>query len=441
MRLNRSRVWLLRLLVVVVSVSLTVGLTELILRYVYDPLGWLSQENWEEELFTRTYRVRYSDWADVNPDPDVKYMWGGSRLRVPLPYKTYRRYLQELYKPSDNAILGFTHRPGVHVTFPTEEGYYYDMTVDTNSIGLRDRELTRPKPPKTHRILFSGDSVTFGTGVDVRDTFVKALENRLNRHAKPGWRFEVVNYGLGGYNTRQELELLKETRAMQYEPDLVLLGVVMNDHSETNSMLSWQGDLARLGDRTAAAATLTDEPTAKLLARYVGARLRVGRLAFAGVQFVRKTSERAVEAWRGGNSWRAALRSDARGLEPATERKIQSNLTAFRDYVQSHRVPLGLVVFPFEFALDPDHPKYPETSKEYESWLRLSRNTNAPTLDFLEAFLARRSEFKPGSISKGLYTAWDHVHLNPKGHAMAADAIYTFVRQHWRLPLREDAPR
>ena len=435
--MSRSRAWAFRLIAVVLSIVLTAGLTELVLRYAYDPLGWLSQENWEEELFTRTYRVRHGDWADVNPDPDVKYMWGGSRSNIPLPYKTYRRYLQELYQPSDNAIMGFTHRPGVHVTFRTAAGDYEDMTVETNSLGLRDREFARPKPPRTYRILFSGDSVVFGAGVEARDTVVKALEGLLNRQAKPGWRFEVVNYGVGGYNTRQELEFLKETRAMQDEPDLILLGVVMNDHSETNSMLSWQGDLARLGDRAAAGATLTDEPTAKLLARYVGARLRVGRLAFSGVQFVRKSAERVVEAWRGANAWRVALRSDARGLDPATQQKIQANLAAFRDYVRSHGVPLGLVVFPFEFALDPDHPKHAETAGEYQTWLRLARSTDVPTLDLLAAFLARGAEFTPGSVSKGLYAAWDHVHLSPRGHAMAADAIDAFVRQHWRPPVRE----
>jgi len=434
--MNRARVGAFRLIAVVLSIVLTAGVMELVLRFVYDPLGWLSQENWEEELFTRTYRVRHRDWADVNPDPDVKYMWGGSRANIPLPYKTYRRYLQELYQPSDNAIMGFTHRPGVRVTFRTAAGDYEDMTVETNSVGLRDRDFARPKPPRTYRILFVGDSVVFGAGVEARDTVVKALEDRLNRRATRGWRFEVVNYGVGGYNTRQELELLKETRAMQYEPDLILLGVVMNDHSETNSMLSWQGDLARLGDR-AAGATLTDEPTAKLLARYVGARLRVGRLAFSGVQFVRKSAERVAEAWRGENSWRVALRSHATGLDPATQQKIQASLVAFRDYVRSHGVPLGLVVFPFETTLDPAHPKHAETAGEYQTWVRLARSTDVPTLDLRAAFLGRRAEFTPVSISKGLYAAWDHIHLNPRGHAMAADAVDDFARRHWRLPLAE----
>jgi lysophospholipase L1-like esterase len=437
--MSRSRVWAFRLVAVLLSVLLTAGAMELVLRHVYDPLGWLSQENWEEELFTRTYRVRHGDWADVNPDPDVKYLWGGSRANIPLPYRTYRRYLQELYQPSDNPIMGFTHRPGVRVTFRTAAGDYEDMTVEINARGLRDRDFAQPKPPRTYRILFSGDSVVFGAGVEAADTVVKALEDRLNRRARPGWRFEVVNYGVGGYNTRQELEFLKETRAMQDEPDLVLLGVVMNDHSETNSMLSWQGDLARLGDRAAAGATLTDEPTAKLLGRYVGARLRVGRLGFAGVQLVRKGVERLAEAWRGENSWRVALRGGGRGLDPATQQRIAASLAAFREYVRSHGVPLGLVVFPFEFALDPAHPKYAETDGEYRTWLQLARGTDLPTLDLLAAFLARRAEFTPGSIAKGLYAPWDPVHLNPRGHAMAADAVADFVSRHWRLPLDERA--
>ncbi|MFQ5458022.1 MAG: SGNH/GDSL hydrolase family protein, partial [Myxococcota bacterium] len=96
-----------------------------------------------------------------------------------------------------------------------------------NSQGLRADEVPLAKPEGVFRILVLGDSVTFGENVTAAQSFSKQTEAILNQ-ARPGKRVEVLNAGVRGYNTYQELILLKEV-GLAYHPDLVVVCYVVND--------------------------------------------------------------------------------------------------------------------------------------------------------------------------------------------------------------------
>src|SRR5262249_40224164 len=73
------------------------------------------------------------------------------------------------------------------------------------------------------------DSFTYGAGLRSEETYVKQLETMLNQKlARHGIRYEVLNAGVPGYNTHQELIHLREVGIM-YNPDLILLGFNMSD--------------------------------------------------------------------------------------------------------------------------------------------------------------------------------------------------------------------
>lgn len=97
----------------------------------------------------------------------------------------------------------------------------------TNSDGLRDYEYTIEKPPGTRRIIFLGDSFTFGMGVRIEDTYVKQLEDILSSSSSSG-RWEVMNLGLSGFNAAQEVEFLVE-KGLKYKPDIVVVVYFFND--------------------------------------------------------------------------------------------------------------------------------------------------------------------------------------------------------------------
>src|SRR5262245_41650288 len=61
------------------------------------------------------------------------------------------------------------NRPRTRGFFQTSE---YRMEVVIDSLGLREREVTRVKPPATFRILGLGDSFAFGHGVAADSCFL-----------------------------------------------------------------------------------------------------------------------------------------------------------------------------------------------------------------------------------------------------------------------------
>jgi hypothetical protein len=99
-----------------------------------------------------------------------------------------------------------------------------------NSIGLRDIELSDKQPT----ILFLGDSFVYGIGTKVEDRFTELLRQKW-----PGTR--IVNAGVAGYGTDQEFLLLKRMWP-QIEPNIVVLIVcVENDHSDNSGNFSLYG--------------------------------------------------------------------------------------------------------------------------------------------------------------------------------------------------------
>jgi lysophospholipase L1-like esterase len=100
--------------------------------------------------------------------------------------------------------------------------------IRTNSHGMREREIPIEKPASVVRIAALGDSYTFGFGVPGRRAYPRVLESLLNDGAQGEARFEVLNFGVGGYSTRDEAIVLRH-RALAWKPDLVILGYALND--------------------------------------------------------------------------------------------------------------------------------------------------------------------------------------------------------------------
>jgi hypothetical protein len=99
--------------------------------------------------------------------------------------------------------------------------------VQINSLGLRGPELPRAKPDGVKRVLVLGDSFVFGVGVDEPNVFTSRLAMALDA-GDPRHRHEVVNMGVAGYSTDQELILFDEL-GPRLAPDVVVLVVCDND--------------------------------------------------------------------------------------------------------------------------------------------------------------------------------------------------------------------
>ena len=126
------------------------------------------------------------------------------------------RYAQLLKVSAENPRIGHVHRPNGRARL-------MGVDVSINSRGFRDDE---PRPPgeDLRRIVFLGDSLTFGWGVEQDEIFAALLEDSLNAEQPT----EVLNFGTGNYNTTQEVELFLE-RGLDPLPDQVVVFYFIND--------------------------------------------------------------------------------------------------------------------------------------------------------------------------------------------------------------------
>ncbi|MEG4289575.1 SGNH/GDSL hydrolase family protein [Microcoleus sp. C2C3] len=128
--------------------------------------------------------------------------------------------------------LGWKLKPGASGEWNGEGA----SLVQVNSEGLRDREHTKAKPPNTLRVAVLGDSFTEAIHVPVEQTFWSKLERKLgNCEAVKGRKnVEVINFGVQGYGTAQELIMLRK-KVWDYSPDIVILAFFIGNDVINNS--------------------------------------------------------------------------------------------------------------------------------------------------------------------------------------------------------------
>jgi lysophospholipase L1-like esterase len=121
---------------------------------------------------------------------------------------------------------------------PGAEGWYRkegEAYVRINSDGLRDSEHAVAKPESAFRIAIIGDSYCEAFQVPTEEAFWSVLGAKLNDCAAlKSKRVEIINFGVSGYGTAQELLTVRE-KVWKYEPDLVLLAVTTNNDITDNS--------------------------------------------------------------------------------------------------------------------------------------------------------------------------------------------------------------
>lgn len=116
----------------------------------------------------------------------------------------------------------FKMRPGATVTVPERYG---DIRYRFNWEGYRDvdHDPGSPRP----RIVWLGDSVSFGLGVNQDRTFVSLLQKDLAAREDP---WELVSLAIFAYHAGNHLDALRED-GLKHRPKLVVVQFYMNDFS------------------------------------------------------------------------------------------------------------------------------------------------------------------------------------------------------------------
>jgi hypothetical protein len=130
-----------------------------------------------------------------------------------------------------DALRGVALRPGKEGWYQREGRAYLRI----NSLGYRDGEHEIAKPAGTLRIAVLGDSFAEARQVAQADTFWSLLGKNLGTcSALKGKNVEVLNFGIGGYGTTEELLTLRKD-ALRFSPDLILLAFFPGNDFQDNS--------------------------------------------------------------------------------------------------------------------------------------------------------------------------------------------------------------
>ena len=124
-----------------------------------------------------------------------------------------------------DSLLGWAHQPGQEGIFETPQ---FQTAVRINENGLRDRQHSYQRQNNVKRVLVLGDSFAWGYGVEEPERFSQLLEENLG--------VEVINAGVSGYSTDQEL-LWYQNEGIKYETDLVILVFTGNDVGDNDRQL------------------------------------------------------------------------------------------------------------------------------------------------------------------------------------------------------------
>lgn len=144
------------------------------------------------------------------------------------------RYRKPTARGFDQQWRSLLHRPsaipGLHYELaPERVGEARGATIVTNRHGMRDDPPMPDDTPGLFRIAVLGDSFTFGYGVEAAEAYPSILERLLrDRPPDDACRYDVLNFGVSGYSTRDEALVLRH-KAMAFHPRQVIVGYFLND--------------------------------------------------------------------------------------------------------------------------------------------------------------------------------------------------------------------
>lgn len=122
-----------------------------------------------------------------------------------------------------DAALGWRLTPGTYQMKPSHSLMKHEVFI--NEHNLRNRPIKDPPGSDARRIMILGDSFTFAISSPSEEMFTVMLENSLNEQG----RYEVINAGVPGYGTAQEMLFMKEMAAKKLVADVYVLMFFVND--------------------------------------------------------------------------------------------------------------------------------------------------------------------------------------------------------------------
>ncbi len=308
--------------------------------------------------------------------------------------------------------LGWTKRPNSTIERKTGE---YDVQIRTDAAGLRDDFQSTDVAPAdgTHRVLCLGDSFVLGYTVDRKDLFVDQLESVWRGE---GRSVDVVNAGTQGYSTDQSLIWLTENGA-RFKPDLVLYVPYEND-------IWWNASATYVGEPKPMfgdAGTLSAGELSGASKRGWFGKTAIGNL------FRAKAKMPTIDA---GVAGRLPVERTSRLAQPtaealAAEARTKMLFGMMADAARGMGAEFAVCPIPTREQVQGEESPGLDHGRPYRFFVEAAHEAGAAVVEPLAALKAAEEPY---------YTR--DFHLNPRGNAALAGALYTAFDEAGLVPAR-----
>lgn len=269
--------------------------------------------------------------------------------------------------------------------------------AEINADGYRGPRYPEEKPPGVRRLVGLGDSSFFGWNVPESDTCLRRLEGLLRSGRSTP--VEVVNLAVPGYNSHQELELLR-TRGLRFDPDLIVLGY---DHNDSQPVIGQDRSASLLPDGYGR------NPLGSELLRYVSRKLYLMRFA-------------DETRWEG---------NPVEG--PLWDRHLEA-LAEIARLTREAGIPVVVVLYDAWITRDDNRPSE-HYRRLHERLLPFFKQHGFYVVDCYDLFqdYMRRSQ-RQDTKSLWVSILYHDGHPNARAHRMIAEALYAKIEAEGLLP-------
>jgi len=307
--------------------------------------------------------------------------------------------------PTDIEGLPYENTPnGWFVRYEPSNGW---IMYKNNSLGMRDVERTFDKKEGVKRVVCLGDSIMFGGEVAFDQIFSRQLEGMLNETYTS--KVEVLNCGTTSYSMREYLIYLKK-KALKFDPDLVVVGLCLNDYK---SLFEPKG--------SDAVAACGGGPKKMWWGKYVP---KIKRFLFHSyfLEYLNKSWKTLAPYKRKDvkEEWFEAV--DQNAWMGSKEYFIQ-----IKEICDTHGLGMLVVIFPYGEQL-----KDRSTEKQPQISIRpILNDLNIDYVDLLPVYMNYTLQ------EEEIFSRFDPVHPLPSGHKIAANEAKEVIKRKNLLNIEE----
>ena len=345
--------------------------------------------------------------------------------------------------------------------------------IHFNGFGMRDRERKIEK--EKYRIAILGDSMIEALQVRDQEVVNRVMEKRLAD------RVEVLNFGMSGFGTVEELVAYR-TKVAPFHPDVVVVAFLPKNDVRDNSMplrsralegwgdeppenvpffgLNRQGELVQIywprEDRYADKAKKSATPKRGLLSRsraYQLCQHFYTEVLWPGWQRLRwwAGSGNRIPSLDRSEDWHLGVYMEPQGEWAPAWEITEKTLLLFKKEVEQQGAKLVVITLPTDFELDvnPEKEYFVRTGYRFPSGFDVTyphrrlaafcKQNGILFKSMYEPFMRYRNEH--GMTHKPYMGRWCDGHYSPLGHRLLAENLSSYLSDQGIFSTEAQIPR